>query len=139
MSRIGRIKYRHVAIITPIEELESDIAVGKVHLIDATNHTATNDHNDNKYDPSRIVVLSLIKFQRNIRGVLEWYVSHAMVMTSHKANMMQCSSKHHDSTDQYYSYDNKANFGIIDMSSISQCSEKQRSLKIKFRIYIWMS
>ena len=53
------------------------------------------------------------------------------MIRSHKSNTIKGSSKHHNSTGKYYSYGNKANFVIIDMSSISQYSEKQRSLKSK--------
>ena len=67
---MGQIKCDYVVITTPIEELEIDIAVGKVHSVDATNLTDTNDYNDSKYDPSGIVLISLIKCQRNTHGVI---------------------------------------------------------------------
>ena len=128
---MGQIKSGFVTVNTDLEELKEDVCTGRARLIDATNRTATTNYTEEKYVPSGTILLALLKFDSSSKGLMNWDASHAKMMKRHKTSTIQGNSKHFDSKGQYYSYGNKANFGLINLSSISQYSEKKTNMKKK--------
>ena len=59
------------------------------------------------------------------KGVLQWDKTYHKLMCKHKKPIFDSNSKHHGSIGSYYSYGNKANFGIVGKSSIAQYADKQ--------------
>ena len=50
-------------------------------------------------------------------------------MKKHKANTITGNSKHYNSKGSYYSYGNRANFGLINLSSVSQYADKGKRMQ----------
>ena len=46
-------------------------------------------------------------------------------MGKHKSNIIKGESKHHGSTGNYYSYGNKANYDMVELSSVAQYKQKK--------------
>ena len=74
---------------TSFSEIALDVDNGTVLLIDSTHPTVTNDYVNTKYEPSGIVLLSLISIERQYAGILEWDESHHRLMGKHKSNIIK--------------------------------------------------
>ena len=121
---LQNMKNNLLAITTTFEEIHDDIGRSKVLVLDATNRTATNDYEDDKYQPSGIILLALIKMDTEYAGILEWNKDHHIIMHKHKKPLFDSDSKHHGSTGKYYSYGNKGNFGMVGLSSVGQYANR---------------
>ena len=130
LSRIislDNVKRGVVAMTTTLKDLEIDISKGRVIVIDSTYRTATNDYIDNKYEPSEIILPGLISCDKESKGIMEWTSKHHKLMKKHKASIITSEGKHHGSCGDYYSYGNKANFGMVDLSSVAQYTSQKAS------------
>ena len=117
---LDNVKRGVVAITTNLNDIQIDINEGRVIVIDSTYRTATNDYIDNKYQPSGIVLLGIISMDKRYNGIMEWTSIHHDSMKKHKHSIITTEGTHHGSSGNYYSYGNKANFGMVDLSSIAQ-------------------
>ena len=92
-------------------------------VVDGSNQELLDDNiNDvTAYKPSGIVVLCLIKLERElIRSQYLWGPNDALNINKCKTNIITGHSTHFGSTGKYYSFGNRANYGMIDKSSITQ-------------------
>ena len=96
-------------------------------IIDSTYSTATNDYVDNKYEPSGIILISLITLNKQNKGIMEWNLNHQKLMGKYKSTVITSDGLHHGSKGNYCSYGNEANYGMIDLSSVSQYGHKKCS------------
>ena len=126
--RMNEVKKGFVAITTSVNELLEEIGTGAVLLIDSTSRTASNDDKDNKYKPSGILLLALIGLNRQQKGHITWNKSHHEMMKKYKKNIIKGSNKHHGSNGCYYAYGNKAYYGMVGNSSVSQYTSKNCGL-----------
>ena len=126
---IGNMKQNLLAIATSFNEINDDIAKSKILILDATNRTTTNNYNDDKYEPSGVILLALIHLDVKYEGILEWKKEHHNMMHEHKKPLFETDSKHHGSTGKYYSYGNKGNFWMVGLSSIGQYTSRECDLQ----------
>ena len=92
-------------------------------VVDGSNQQLLDDNiNDvTAYKPSGIVVLCLMKLEREqIHSQYLWGLNDAVNIKKCKTNIITGHSTHFGSTGKYYSFGNRANYGMIDKSSITQ-------------------
>ena len=97
-------------------------------VVDGSNQELLEDNmNDvTAYKPSGIVVLCLMKLEREqIHSQYLWGPNDAINVKKCKTNIITGHSTHFGSTGKYYSFGNRANYGMIDKSSITQFVHKK--------------
>lgn len=97
-------------------------------IVDGSNQQLLEDdiNNDTAYKPSGIVVLCMIKLEREtIKTQYLWGPDDARNIKTCKTNIITAHSTHFGSTGQYYSFGNRANYGMIGKSSITQYVNKK--------------
>ena len=55
---------------------------------------------------------------------MNWDDSHHYLMKKHKTSITTSDEKHHGLKGSYYSHGNKANVGMVNLSSVTQYTEK---------------
>ena len=108
-----------------------------VIVVDGSNQELlmnnVNDHSE--YKPSGIVVLCMVKLEREkIDLQYLWGLKDAMNIKKWKSNIITGHSTHFGSRDNYYSFGNQANYGLIDKSSLTQFVHKKFKNKTKMNI-----
>ena len=89
-----------------------------------------NMRDDTKYKPSGIVIFSLAKVEReDIRSEYSWGNKDALNVKKWKSNIITGYSSHFGSTGNYYSFGNRANYGLIGTSSLTQFTQKKFKCK----------
>ena len=58
---------------------------------------------------------------------MDWNASHRDLMRAHKPSIITTEGTHHGSSGDYYSYGNKANFGMVNLSLVAQYTDKKCS------------
>ena len=125
---LENVKRGVVVITTSMQELADDIDACRLFTVDSTYRTATNDYIDKKYQPSEVIVLGLVTLNKEYDGIIEWSSSHRDLMKKHKQSVITSEGKHHGSAGEYYSYGNKANFGMVELSSVAQYASRSRGM-----------
>ena len=99
-----------------------------VIVIDSSNQELLFDNvNDSsKYKPSGVVVLCMVKLEREkIASQYLWGLKDAVNIKKWKNNIITGHSTHYGSSGNYYSFGNRANYGLIDKSSLTQFAHKK--------------
>ena len=99
-----------------------------VIVIDSSNQELLFDNvNDSsKYKPSGVVVLCMVKLEREkIASQYLWGLQDTVNIKKWKNNIITGHSTHFGSTGNYYSFGNRANYGLIDKSSLTQFAHKK--------------
>ena len=97
-------------------------------IIDSSNQELLFDNvNDNSdYQPSGIVVLCMVKLERQkIHSQYLWGNDDAINIKKCKTNIITGHSTHYGSSGNYYSFGNRANYGLIGKSSLTQFVHKK--------------
>ena len=97
-------------------------------LIVVDGSSQENDHKsiNDRYKPSGKVILSLCKLhQQHNNTYFSWGKSEAKLLKKSKHNVMKGHSSHFGSTGDYYSFGNRANYGMINNSSVTQYVSKK--------------
>ena len=103
-------------------------------IIDGSNQELLEDNvnDDTRYKPSEIVVLCLAKLEReDITSWYSWGNKDVINVKKWKSNIITGHSSHFGSTGNYYSYGNRANYGLIGKSSLTQFVHKKFKSKSK--------
>ena len=103
-------------------------------VIDGSNQELlidnVNDHTD--YEPSGILVLCIAKLEReSVKSQYLWGPKDASNIKKWKTNIITGHSSHFGSTGNYYSFGNRANYGLIGLSSLTQFVHKKVQEEIK--------
>ena len=105
-------------------------------VIDGSNQELlidnVNDYTD--YQPSGILVLCIAKLEReSVKSQYLWGHKDAENIKKWKTNIITGHSSHFGSTGNYYSFGNRANYGLIGLSSLTQCVHKKFKKKSKMK------
>ena len=85
-----------------------------------------DDSIDNTDHPSGMVILLYCKMQNNVSGRgYRWGPHQAKFCKLTKENVISKDANHHGSEGEYYSFGNKANYGMIDQSSLALYTYKK--------------
>ena len=106
-------------------------------IIDGSNQELLKDNvNDNtEYKPSGIVVLCMAKLEREkISSQYSWESKDNINIKKWKSNIITGHSTHFGSTGNYYLFGSRANYGLIDKSSLRKFVQKKLKKKTKTNI-----
>ena len=114
-------------IITDKSELSSEIKQGNIHIIDGATRFSLNDGIDCKYCPSGMILLCVCKLgaPEKITGV-QWGHAQQKILKCVKDSTITATNKHHGSHGDYFSFVNKAIYGKVGTSSVSQYVDKHK-------------
>ena len=116
---LSRIKGSFLAIVGKKDELLA--TNNKVLVVDGSSQELGNNENNRSYKPSGMVLLCLVTFKKEKKEKgYTWGKREADFLKSCKSNIMTGRSHHFSSSGNYYSYGNRANFGRVDNSTITQ-------------------
>ena len=93
------------------------------------------------YQISGYLVLFLGRLQRE-NGVSEyvWRKDEINEVKECKSNIIKGNSSHHGSSGEYYSFGNRANYGVINTFSITRYTPKNTHLLIaRLRLYMMLN
>ena len=128
---LRRTKQSIVYVTTSYDELESEVMSGSVLVVDGCARCAWNDQDDDKYHPSNVLLLAMIMLGTNKRSAtLQWGEKQHTILRRTKNNINTKVNNHHKSVGQYYSFGNRANYGMVSGSSITQYITKKTANKI---------
>ena len=114
---MNNIKNGVVYITTAVDELSEEIQNGTIHLVDGTSTCTTG---------SGVVILMMCKLgeKDNCTGK-EWGRDDHVLFKKIKVSTNSASHKHHGSIGDYYCFGNKALYGKVGTSSVSQYALKR--------------
>ena len=85
-----------------------------------------NTNDISNYKPSGILVLLMVKLKSTlVKSQYSWGQKDAVEIKKWKNNIISKHSTHFGSTGNYYSFGNRANYGMIDQSSLTQFVHKK--------------
>ena len=85
-----------------------------------------NTNDISNYKPSGILVLLMVKLKSAlVKRQYSWGQKDAVKIKKWKNNIISKHSTHFGSTGNYYSFGNRANYGMIDQSSLTQFVHKK--------------
>ena len=117
-------------IITSKTDLLSEIKSGNIHTIDGTTRCSINDGNDCKYCPSGMVLLCVCKLGAPEKSIgIQWGHAEEKILKSVKSSTITATNRHHGSHGGYFSFGNKAFYGKVGLSSVSQYVDKKSNNK----------
>ena len=113
-----------VYIITNKIYLSPEIERGDIHTIDGTTRCFIND-DDDKYRPSGMILLCVCKLgaTEQCNGI-KWGHAEEKILKSIKTNTITATNRHHGSHGGYFLFGNKAFYGKVGSSSVSQYAVK---------------
>ena len=115
-----------VYIMTNKKELSSEIESGNIHIIDGTTRCSNNDGYDSKHCPSGMILLCVCKVGANEQcNGIKWGNAEEKILKSVKNSTITATNSHHGSHGGHYSFGNKAFYGKVGSSSVSQYAVKK--------------
>ena len=122
---INQMKLNTLFITTSYEEICSRSDAANIVVLDGTTRCAWNDGEDDAYSPSGRVVLGTF----NISDIDEctevsWGLQQKKILKKIKNNTINKTNNHNQSEGLYFSFGNKAFYGRVGNSSVSQYAIK---------------
>ena len=111
----------YVMITTTLKDLQALIDEKNIIVIDSSEGSQKDRAHNDKSRLSGIILLAVMKFSRKKRKIgWNWGQSHFNLASRCKPNINNAASRHKESYGLYYSFVNRANYGMKGNSSITQ-------------------
>ena len=124
-TQINLSKMRSRCIYITVSKAECEIAYKGTIVFDVSDPKFEGNMGYAEYDPSGIVILSICYINNhNDPEGRTWGREDYDKLKRCKENIINENSTHHGSSGKYYSFGNKANYAIIEKSSVSQYVSK---------------
>ena len=90
------------------------------------NRNGWNDENDVKYDPSGKIVMCVACLRpKGQKQQICWKKHHFDALHASKNSVIDAHNSHHGSAGYHFSFGNKANYKMVNGSSVAQYASKK--------------
>ena len=125
---LHNVKQQYAVIVSTVKTVQTLVDIGSVILIDNLEGSAVGRAFNKKSVLSNYILLAVMQASnKNVRKkecTWKWGWKHYDFVKNAKDNIMSCSNKHHNCEGSYFSWGNKANYGMVGNSSIGQYATK---------------